>query len=258
MEVNGMPYKDEFDERDYTVMLEYEQYGKTYAEIARMYGVSSARIKGIYNRAKRKQVMLYLQAVAAAGGKTGDDLQAGSRRLLVQLGSSRDAAAYLEKEYKDILTAFRDGEPPSPYEVPEISEVNRICYEQPIMQVTDEKNISEADRLTHIAVDNPLFISKSFYRIELNELESAVLQEKEKNINFAEIGKQLSITADMAHNVYLKARRIQLHKKISIISEKTGRGFLDIYDEIKEFSSGIDKWRKGSDYLDKTYGDMLL
>jgi len=32
MEVSGMPYKDEFDERDYTVMLEYEQYGKTYAE----------------------------------------------------------------------------------------------------------------------------------------------------------------------------------------------------------------------------------
>lgn len=209
-----MSYKDNFNERDYAVILEYEQHGKTFAEIARTYDISSARIKGVYNRAKRKQVMLYLQAVSAAEGNAGNDLKEPYTQLFVQFGSPKYAAAYMEKEHEDILTSFRDGEPPSPYEIPEISENNRIFCSQLIIQVLNKGSVSNAGRLTHIPVNNPLFVSQSFYRIELNGLESAVLREKGENKNFKEIGKQLSITADMARNVYMKARRVELQNYI--------------------------------------------
>lgn len=100
------------NQRAYDIMLLREQQGKTLAAIAKEYGVSPNRIREIYNRQKRKQARLYIVRIAQALGKeTVGSIEKVYEQALDCYQDRVYACAYLEKEYGDILTPYRQGEP---------------------------------------------------------------------------------------------------------------------------------------------------
>ena len=56
------------DRRSFEIMTLRDQHGNTFADIAKDYGISSIRIRGLYNKIKKQQIHLYIIQVAAALG----------------------------------------------------------------------------------------------------------------------------------------------------------------------------------------------
>lgn len=106
------------ERRSYQIMLLRDQEGKPFSWIARNFGISSPRARQIYYRIKIKQIRLYLNHLAIALGHEN------TRKIREVIDKAYDsyqsweyACAYLEKEYPEILNAYRDGEPGTPLEI---------------------------------------------------------------------------------------------------------------------------------------------
>lgn len=250
-------YKDQFSEREYSIMLEREQQGKTFEYIGKLHGISDSRASQIYGKAKRKQLLLYLQAIGIAEGYTRYNVKGNANYLSEKYGSNAWAVAFLEDRYANILTEFRNGEPPSPYIFHGINpEYNR----QPtVKQVSDDSLIRESDRSTHEIEPSKKYETCIYlYRTKLHEFELLVLREKGKKLQgYKEVAEQLSITKELARSTYYSARIIQLHIKFAVIKEKTGKTFEDLHSEIEKQNISIFHLTKVFQYIDKTYGDIL-
>jgi hypothetical protein len=99
-------------ERPYAVMLLRDQGGKTFTAIAKMYGVSVARIIQQYHGIKAQQIKLYVNHLAAVlGRERGSQIKKTVNDAKDFYQDSAYTCAYLEKEYRDILAAYRNGEP---------------------------------------------------------------------------------------------------------------------------------------------------
>ena len=103
------------DGRAYEILLLRDQYGHTFSDIGKAYQISAIRARQIYSRQKYRQIRLYMQHIAFV---QGHESMAGMEKLsLDAMECYQDApyvCAYLEKEYGDILTAYREGEPGMP------------------------------------------------------------------------------------------------------------------------------------------------
>lgn len=114
--LNDIPYSElRKDKRAYDIMLLRDQYGNSLSAIAEVYGISTASIRQIYHRIKMKQIFLYIPHIAMALGHRD------TSQILKIYHSACEyyqrlvyVSAYLEKEYADILTEYRDGEPGCP------------------------------------------------------------------------------------------------------------------------------------------------
>lgn len=244
-------YIDGFNPREYFVMIECEHNGKSHAELAKQLGVSRNRINQMYNHAKRKQAELYSQAIEEAIGKAGPDRFG----LLHEYGSTKYVIAYLEREYKDILSDFRNGEPESVYHVP--GNMPAFCQ-----QLTTESRFNTKIRLKHLPLDKRPYIrdknSGRFYRIALNRSELLVLRAKDvQKKDYKEIGAQFEITNDAAKKIYLSAKSVILHKKIAVVCEMTEHTFDEITDEFIKKDIRFTHWRKQTEYIEQTYKQFL-
>lgn len=249
-------YKDQFNKREYSIMMKREHHGKTFKEIGEMFGISRNRVSQIYHKTKNKQVSLYLWAIDNANGKASYHLRERAFSLSDEYGSSIYAVAYLEDKYKDILIKFRNGEPPSPYKCPQI---NSDYYRQYVVKtVFTDSPISGNDRLTHeIEPVRGYEIQLHLYRTKLNEFELLVLREKgERKKGYKEIAEQLNITKALARDTYTSACRVHLHMKLAVIKEKTGKTFSELYDELDGFN--VKNYLKPFEYIDKTYKDIFI
>lgn len=154
------------DKRAYEIMLLRDQKNNTITDIAKKIGLSDTRALKIYNSLKCKQSRLYINHISVV---LGYDNTAAVKKIYDKAYDCYQgeayACAYLEKEYKNILKEYRNGEPGMP---------EAFIQSMPPLKcsLTEE----EVHRI-----------------IEMHEAEKA---------SFAKIGKTLHITKEKAKSAY--------------------------------------------------------
>lgn len=113
-----MEYKDAFQEREYFIMIQKERHKKTLKEIAGMIGVTPERVRQLYVHAKSTQKRVYMKKILEVTGQSVEIFYL-ERRLWEKYKDNRYVVAYLEREYGDILSVYRNGEPESSYKIDE-------------------------------------------------------------------------------------------------------------------------------------------
>lgn len=103
------------DVRGYEIMLLRDQYGITFTDIAKEYEISVARAAQIYYRLKVRQIHLYINHIAIV---LEFESTSPIRKVYDEAYECYQewsyACGYMEKKYKTILTAYRNGEPGLP------------------------------------------------------------------------------------------------------------------------------------------------
>lgn len=100
------------DKRGYEILTLRDQYDNSFAAIAKEYGISTARVRQIYSRMKRKQIHLYIRHISIAlGHETTQQVKKVFDTAYECYWGFSYACAYLEQKYKDILEEYRAGEP---------------------------------------------------------------------------------------------------------------------------------------------------
>lgn len=154
------------NQRDYEILMLRDQYGNPFSAIAESCGISAIRTVQLYSRMKLRQLHLYSQHISIALGYES------TAKIDREYHDAYDfyqglpyACAYLEKTYRDILDAYRAGEPGMPRHFLEAL--------PPLRQGLTQEEISRV--------------------VEMREVEKAP---------YAVIGKELSITPEMARHTY--------------------------------------------------------
>lgn len=198
-------YRDEFNERHYEIMMLREHSGTklmTFSKIGELYNISSTRASQLYLDAKLCQFRLYLKRIQICTGKSSREINE-LKNTLADKYKAPYRVAWLEQEYKDILDAYRDGEPESRY-------------------IIDE-NMPKPRKFT--IRDN----STEFFRMDFKEQELFVLDERDKKGNsFEEIGIKMNMTERKVANLYRTAKMVQFRRYVKEISQKTGIPYEEI------------------------------
>lgn len=172
------------DARAYEILLLRDQYGYTYAGIAKEYALSVARVVELYNRIKMKQINLYINHITAALGLASSSQIRGVFRDAEECYQSYAySCAYLERMFQDILTKYRDGEPGMP--------ASFMQSMPPFKPKMSKKSIARVikmrddDHMTFVSIAKELGMTRTkaksvydtFYHKQVTELVRA-LQEK--------------------------------------------------------------------------------
>ena len=161
-----------------------DQYGNTFADIAKDYGISSIRIRGLYNKIKKQQIHLYIIQVAAAlGHKNTAFVKKEARTAYECFQDNSYVCACLEKTYPSILEAYRAGEAGMSKEF-----IERL---PPLRETFDEKIISRI--------------------VEMREIEKAP---------FIVIAQELEMTKEKARQLYNSFYHQQVVAHVNAVEEK--------------------------------------
>lgn len=170
--------------RAYEMLLLRDQYGNTFTDIAKEFGISVVRVMQIYHCTKMKQVHLYINHIAVAlGHQNTSQIREVWENAYECYQDYSYACAYLEKKYADILTAYRDGEPGMPEEF-----MKRL---PPFRLKLSEQTVAQV--------------------IEMREAEKA---------SFVKIAKELHMTHAKAKHTYEWFYHIRVLKMIRALDEK--------------------------------------
>lgn len=114
--LKDIPYSElTQNERAYEILLLRDQYGNTFADIAKEFELSVSRVTQLYNKLKFKQICLYINHIAVVlGHENTSQVKAVFDNAYACYQDRTYACAYLEKKYKDILIEYRDVEPGMP------------------------------------------------------------------------------------------------------------------------------------------------
>ena len=137
------------DRRAYEIMLIRDQYGSSFAKIAKDFAISASRVIHLYYKVKLKQIHLYINHIAAVA--EGEDFSQMKNLYHSAYECYQDwtyACAYLEKKYQDILTEYRNGEPGMPAQFiknlpPYKSKLSKKTVDR-VIELRDEKKASFA------------------------------------------------------------------------------------------------------------------
>lgn len=135
---------DEFiadNKKNYDLMRQRERQGMTFREMAEPLGITVSSARQRYQNFKFKQIMLYVDYLREVTGETG--MEKETRKVLLFYFDLVQVAAYLEREYKELLDDFRGNDPPTvvdflPYY--EISQERMAALE---IQIAKEKDIDK-------------------------------------------------------------------------------------------------------------------
>ena len=184
--LKNIPYSTlKQDKRAYEIMLLHDQHENTFADIAGKYEISLTRVRQIYTKLKIKQMRLYVRHIAIVLGHSDT-----SQTVKVYYAANEwyqdysYACAYLEQQYKDILTAYRGGEPGMSAQI--------IKSIPPFKPKLSEKTIARV--------------------VEMREV---------KKDSFVTIGKELCMTRDKAKQVYDHFYHAQVLELIEALQDKT-------------------------------------
>lgn len=198
--LTDMPYSVlKENERAYEVMIMRDQNNNSYSDMAKKFELSSNRVLQIYYRTKMKQVKLYARYLAIVNRHESNDVFT-TNALYECYWDFKYVAAYYEKEYRDILTEYRAGEPGMPEKF--------IAMLPPYIK---EISVETTNRAVH-------------------------LREVEKKTYMA-IGKELLLTeakAKREYEMYYHKKVMALEDKIKDkIKDQTGKGFWDYFDTLQ-------------------------
>jgi len=183
------------NERAYEVMLLRDLYGNTYTDIAKEYGVRLTRIIQLYHKSKIKQLRLYTRHLAIVYGH--ENTTAFSINAIHDCyWDFKYVAAYFEKEYGDILTEYRAGEPGMPEQF--------IATLPPFIEALSAKTI---DRL-----------------IQMREVEKKT---------YPAIGKDLLLTEARAKREYELYYHRKVMAMFDVVKEKTGEDVSHYYLDLR-------------------------
>ena len=162
------------DERAYEMMLLRDQYNNTYADIGTEFKVSGERVRAIYEKIKLKQIRLYINHLSIVYGYGNTSYFSNIYYIADKCYlTRRNTAIYFEKEYGDVLTEYRKGEPGIPErfleELPRlITEVNnetigRIIY----LHEVEKKKFSDIGKEFQLLPAKARDVYDSYYRCQI-------------------------------------------------------------------------------------------
>lgn len=216
--LSDIPYKNIMENnRMYDVWMRRDVYDNTFAEIAKEYGVSVNTVIDNYNKILRLKIRLYVNHLSIV---YGCENTAYFRKIWGNAyecyAGEKYVVAYFEKEYADILSAYRNGEPGMP---------DRILRDLPPLQ-------NEFSRHTV----------------------SSVIQLRETNgMTYAAIGTRLSLTKEKAEYLYNRYYHVLYNELLEKIIEITGdKNLCDRYRKAIPVGYG----KKMYDCLIKDYPEL--
>lgn len=213
-----IPYKEIMDNgRKYDVWLLRDIYGNTFADIAKEYSVTVSCIIGDYKKLLLLKLQYYVNHLSIVHGYEDTKyFETIWHDALECYYDRKCVVAYFEKEYSDILTEYRNGEPGMPEQFLQIL--------PPLRTEFSKRTVSSIVRLR-----------------DINEM------------SFAAIGKRLRMTKQQAERLYdchysiLCSRMLGEIVKITGDSGICGR-YLWVYN--------IKKGKKGYDCLVNEYPEI--
>lgn len=147
------------DKRAYEIMLLCDLYGNTYSAVAGEYSMSVSGITRIYRLLKRKQAMLYISCISAALGHENTlQIEAEYNDAYDCYQDLSYACGYFEKKYKDILAAYRCGEPGMPPQfLKSLPPFRRKLSKKTIARIVEMR---EAEKASFIEIGKKLHITR--------------------------------------------------------------------------------------------------
>lgn len=100
------------NQRGFRILTLRNWYGRTFRDISAEYGITPIQAREIYNRIQIRQIHLYIRHISITFGYC-DTLKIHKvfRTAYECYRSAPHVCAYLEQQYKEILDAYRAGEP---------------------------------------------------------------------------------------------------------------------------------------------------
>lgn len=162
-------------------MLLRDQYGITFADIGKEFSIPSAKVSYLYNRLKIKQINLYINHIAF---KLGHETPCQMRKFYIDVydcyKDRQYACAYLEKEYKDILTEYRDGEPGMPAKfIKRMPQFKEKLSERTVSRII---KMREAEKASFVLIAKKLRITQAKARHAYNWFYHKKVMEMVKNL----------------------------------------------------------------------------
>lgn len=216
--LSDIPYKNIMDNgRKYDVWVLRDVYDNTFADIAREYGVSVGTVISNYEKILFLKMKYYVNHLSIVYGYENTVHFREIWRSALDCYCGRNyVVAYFEKEYADILSEYRNGEPSMP---------ERILRTLPPLR-------NKFSRRTISSI------------IRLRETEG---------LTYAAIGKRLRITKEKAEDLYNHHYHVLYYQLSEKIMEITGD--MDLRDKYrKTFRVGSGK--KRYDCLIKDYPEL--
>lgn len=146
------------DRRAYEILLLRDQEDRTFREIGKEHEISPIRARQIYSRIKIRQISLYIRHISIA---LGHENTAQVRKIFETASECYQdfpyACAYLEKEYKDILDAYRAGEPGmSERSIQKLPPLRRRLSQKMISRIVEMR---ETERATYAVIAEEMRIT---------------------------------------------------------------------------------------------------
>lgn len=216
--LSDIPYKKIMDTgRKYDVWVLRDVYDNTFADIAREYGVSVGTILSNYHKILWLKVRYYVNHLSIVHGYENTEYFKKIWRSAYECYvSEKYVVAYFEKEYADILSEYRNGEPGMP---------ERLLRDLP-----------------------PLRNEFSKHTI------SSIIRLRETNgMTYAAIGKRLRMTKEKAEDLYNHHYHVLYYELSEELMKITGNN--DLRDKYrKAFRVGCGK--KKYDCLVNDYPEL--
>lgn len=158
--LSDIPYKNIVDSgRKYDVWVLRDVYDNTFADIAREYGLSVATVVSDYNKIMSLKIKYYVNHLSIVHGfentvhfikmwHTAYDCYRGLKYVV----------AYFEKEYADILSEYRSGEPGMPELI--LRDLPPLRNEFSKRTISSIIRLRETDGMTYAAIGKRLRMTK--------------------------------------------------------------------------------------------------
>lgn len=196
--LSDIPYKNIMDTgRKYDVWVLRDVYDNTFPDIAREYGVSVGTIVSNYNKILWLKARYYVNHLSIVHGYENSTY---FRKIWSNAyecyASEKYVVAYFEKEYADILSKYRNGEPGMP---------ERLLRDLPPLRNKFSKHT----------------------------ICSVIRLRETTGMTFAAIGKRLRMTKEKAEDLYSHYYHVLYYKLSDKIMEVTGdKNLRDKYDKV--------------------------
>lgn len=216
--LNDIPYKNIIDSgRKYDVWVLRDVYDNTFADIAREYGVSAATIISNYEKILFLKIKYYVNHLSIVYGyEDTEHFTEIWRNALDCYCGRKYVVAYFEKEYADILSEYRNGEPGMP---------ERILHALPPLR----------------------------NKFSTRTISSIIRLRETEGLTYAAIGKRLRLTKEKAEDLYNYHYHVLYYQLSEKIMEITGdKDLRDKYRKAFRVGNGKRKY----DCLVKDYPEI--
>lgn len=216
--LSDIPYKNIMDNgRKYDVWVLHDVYDTTFPDIARKYGVSVGTIRSNYSKILWFKIRYYVNHLSIVHGYENSVY---FRKIWCSAfecyASEKYVVTYFEKEYADILSEYRNGEPGMP---------------------------------VHLLRDLPPLRNE----FSKHTISRVIILRETNGMTFAAIGKRLRMTKEKAKNLYNHYYHVLYYELSEKIMEVTGdKNLCDKYS--KAFHIGYAK--KKYDCLVNDYPEL--